>query len=88
MENEELKAGHPPAQKVGGMRVVQHKQRTASSSEADKDGKDKDDKDSSSNSEDKEEFGEDKPQKPASVSNRVDCLVSSTTIVGEERRLI
>lgn len=57
---EELKAGHPPAQKVGGMRVAQHKPRTTSSSESG-------DKDSKPTNEEKEEFGEDKPLKPASA---------------------
>jgi len=55
----EVKAGHPPAQKVGGMRVVQHKH------QADKVAADKApaaaDK---ATAEDKEEFGEDKPVKP------------------------
>ena len=56
-ETNELKAGHPPAQKVGGMRIVQHKH--------------KDEKHEGSppkmTDEDKEEFGEDKPVKSASV---------------------
>lgn len=55
-ETSELKAGHPPAQKVGGMRIVQHKH--------------KDEKHEGSppkmTDEDKEEFGEDRPVKSAS----------------------
>lgn len=55
-ETSELKGGHPPAQKVGGMRIVQ---------------KHKDEKIDGSppkmSVEDKEEFGEDKPVKAASV---------------------
>ena len=57
-DNNELKAGHPPAQKVGGMRVVQHKH--------------KEEKHEGSppkmSEEEREEFGEDKPVKAASVS--------------------
>lgn len=56
-ETTELKAGHAPAQKVGGMRIVQHKH--------------KDEKHDGSppkvSEEDKEEFGEDRPVKAASV---------------------
>eukprot|EP00093_Oithona_nana_P000529 00529.XXX_861_1243_1 [CDS] Oithona nana genome sequencing. len=52
-ENSELKAGHAPAQKVGGMRIVQHKH--------------KEEKHEGSppkmSDEDKEEFGEDRPVK-------------------------
>ena len=55
-DNNELKAGHPPAQKVGGMRVVQHKH--------------KEEKHEGSppkmSEEEREEFGEDKPVKAAS----------------------
>ena len=57
-ENTELKAGHAPAQKVGGMRIVQHKH--------------KDEKHEGSppkvSEDEKDEFGEDKPVKAASVS--------------------
>ena len=56
-ETSELKAGHPPAQKVGGVRIVQHKH--------------KDEKVEGSppkmSDQEKEEFGEDKPLKAASV---------------------
>ena len=56
-DSNELKAGHPPAQKVGGMRVVQHKH--------------KDEKPDASPSkmteEEREEFGDDKPMKAANV---------------------
>lgn len=57
----ELKAGHAPAVKVGGMRVVQHKQRHDSTGE--------EPKKPAPSKEDAEEFGEDpKPEKkPASV---------------------
>merc|ERR1712012_1486498 len=52
-ESSELKAGHAPAQKVGGMRIVQHKH--------------KEEKHEGSppkmSDEDKEEFGEDRPAK-------------------------
>merc|ERR1711920_101422 len=55
-ESSELKAGHAPAQKVGGMRIVQHKH--------------KEEKHEGSppkmTDEDKEEFGEDRPTKTAS----------------------
>ncbi|TRY64177.1 hypothetical protein TCAL_10322 [Tigriopus californicus] len=50
-ENQELKAGHPPATKVGGMRVVQHKPP-------------KEDTPPKMTAEEKEEFGED-PKKPS-----------------------
>ena len=60
-DNGELKAGHAPAQKVGGMRIVQHKH--------------KEEKHEGSppkmTDEDKEEFGEDRPTKTASVSHGV-----------------
>ena len=48
----ELKAGHPPAQKVGGMRVVQKKAASSNEKEEPK-----------MTQEEKEEFGEDKPLK-------------------------
>jgi len=58
-ESPELKAGHAPATKVGGMRVVQHKTP-------------KDEKDEKAekkmSAEDVEEFGEDKPVKKSSSS--------------------
>jgi hypothetical protein len=63
----ELKAGHAPAQKVGGVRIVQQKN--------------KDDKHDGSppkqTEEEKEEFGEDKPQKASGVSSC--CCLSSFT---------
>ena len=56
-ESSELKAGHAPAQKVGGMRIVQHKH--------------KEEKHEGSppkmSDEDKEEFGEDRPAKSTAV---------------------
>lgn len=58
-ETGELKAGHPPAQKVGGMRVVQHKQKEEKIEASP----------SKMTEEDREEFGEDLPLKAASVSN-------------------
>ena len=62
VEKEEMKGGHPPAQKVGGMRVVSHRR----DSEKATDSPAKDDKKASSD--DKEEFGVDKPVKAPSVS--------------------
>ncbi len=60
MENNvELKAGHAPAQKVGGMRVVQHKRLSESEKNEDPTPK--------QTEEDKEEFGEDKPSKAPGV---------------------
>jgi len=57
-EKEEMKGGHPPAQKVGGMRVVQHKpQEKVTEKEAPV----------KPSEEEKEEFGEDKPVKPPSA---------------------
>lgn len=59
----DLKAGHPPATKVGGMRVVQHHHKA-------KDGAAGDAKSGTSppkksvDDDEKEEFGEDKPAKP------------------------
>ena len=56
-ESSELKAGHAPAQKVGGMRIVQHKH--------------KEEKHEGSppkvSEEEKEEFGEDRPAKATAV---------------------
>ena len=49
----ELKAGHAPATKVGGMRVVQHKPPK----------EDKPESPTKMTAEDKAEFGEDKPEK-------------------------
>jgi len=64
-DKEEMKGGHAPAQKVGGMRVVSHR-RDSEKAENDKGSKDSDKKGPSS--EDKEEFGVDKPVKaPSSV---------------------
>ena len=58
-ESSELKAGHAPAQKVGGMRIVQHKH--------------KEEKHEGSppkmSDEDKEEFGEDRPVKSTAVGH-------------------
>ena len=59
-ESNELKAGHPPAQKVAGVRIAKTKPPP------------KEEKVDGSppkvSEEDKEEFGEDKPVKSASVS--------------------
>lgn len=64
-DTSELKAGHAPAQKVGGMRIVQHKH--------------KDDKHDGSppkvSDEDKEEFGEDRPVKAAGVKKKIISLL-------------
>jgi len=58
----EIKGGHAPAQKVGGMRVVQHKHQAEKTTEkeaaAAKAAAEK------PSSDEKEEFGEDKPVKP------------------------
>ena len=62
VEKEEMKGGHAPAQKVGGMRVVSHRR----DSEKATDSPSKDDKKASAD--DKEEFGVDKPVKAPSVS--------------------
>merc|ERR1711974_453376 len=63
-EKDEMKGGHPPAQKVGGMRVVSHR-RDSEKASGDAAAKSKEDKPSP---EDKEEFGVDKPTKaPSSV---------------------
>jgi hypothetical protein len=51
-ESPELKAGHAPATKVGGRRVVQNKSP-----------KEEEDKDKKMTPEEVEEFGEDKPEK-------------------------
>jgi len=61
--NEEIKGGHAPAQKVGGMRVVQHKHQAEKAEKAAAPGAEKD---AEKKAEDKEEFGEDKPVKPPS----------------------
>merc|ERR1712045_41268 len=71
-ESPELKAGHAPATKVGGMRVVQHK--------TPKD--EKDEKvDKKISPEDVEEFGEDKPVKKSSASS---VMVSGAKASEEE----
>ena len=71
-ESPELKAGHAPATKVGGMRVVQHKTT-------------KDEKDEKTEKkmtpEEVEEFGEDKPVKKSSASS---VLVSGAKASEEE----
>ena len=54
MSDNELKGGHAPATKVGGMRVVQHKPP-------------KEDSPPKISDEDKEEFGEDSPTKAPAV---------------------
>ena len=54
-ESPELKAGHAPATKVGGMRVVKHKANPNKEEEKAKTEK--------MSQEEKEEFGEDKPEK-------------------------
>ena len=61
-DKEEIKGGHAPAQKVGGMRVVQHKHPEKSS-----------DKEPAKQltEEEKIEFGEDKPVKPPSVRHEL-----------------
>ena len=67
MENAELKAGHAPAQKVGGMRVVQHKRLSESEKHEGSPPK--------PSEEEKEEFGEDKPPKSPNVRLHT-CFVS------------
>jgi len=63
VEKEEMKGGHPPAQKVGGVRVVSHRRDSEKATDSPTA---KDDK--KQTSEDKEEFGVDKPVKaPSSV---------------------
>ena len=59
VESPELKGGHPPAQKVGGMRIVQHKSNDEKEVPA------------KPTEEDKEEFGEDAPVKAPSVIIRL-----------------
>ena len=66
-EKDEMKGGHPPAQKVGGMRVVSHR-RDSEKASGDAAAKSKEDKEPSP--EDKEEFGVDKPTKAPSVSHK------------------
>jgi hypothetical protein len=57
MEHEsELKAGHPPAVKVGGVRIVQHKTK-----------EDKDSPPPKPSSDEVAVYGEDKPVKPPTV---------------------
>jgi len=55
----EIKGGHAPAQKVGGMRVVQHKHQAEKTTE-----KEAAAAAAKPSSDEKEEFGEDKPVKP------------------------
>jgi len=65
--NEEIKGGHAPAQKVGGMRVVQHKHQAEKAEKAAASGAAGDkEPEKKPSAEDKEEFGEDKPVKPPS----------------------
>jgi len=58
-ETNELKAGHPPAQKVAGVRIAQHKPPKVEKVDGSP---------PKVSEEDKEEFGEDKPVKTASSS--------------------
>merc|ERR1719175_431538 len=60
-EKDEMKGGHPPAQKVGGMRVVSHRRDSESAKETPS-------KDGDKKAAGDEEFGVDKPVKaPSSV---------------------
>lgn len=60
MENDsELKAGHPPAVKVGGVRIVQHKSK-----------EEKDAPPPKPSSDEVAAYGEDKPVKPPTVRTR------------------
>ena len=72
-KKEEMKGGHPPAQKVGGMRVVSHRRDSESAKETpSKDG----DKKAAAAGDD--EFGVDKPVKAPSVSRIISISVAST----------